>query len=282
MRHRTFTWEAGHTTGKMFTQLWAPENETTQAVIALVHGQGEHSGRYKHIAEFFTQRDCAVMAVDLTGHGRSVGKRGHVKGYEDYLADVEQLLLQVKEQYAGLPVFLYGHSMGGNISLNYALRNPVSPLFDHVVITSPWLKLAFDPPVLKEALGKIVRHIYGGYTEQSTLDVNLLSRDACVPKAYKEDPLVHSKISVSAYFGILEAGEFALANAQRLQRPCLLMHGEGDRITSHKASQAFAASAPQELITYKEWEGLYHELHNEVEWEEVAGLVYKWMEKQIG
>ena len=274
--YETFRWEAAHTEGRMMTHHWPLESP--EAVIALVHGQGEHGGRYHHVAHFMRKHDYATLAVDLTGHGVSAGKRGHVKNYDCYLKDTEQLIAQCAERYPDTPIYLYGHSMGGNIVANFALSEQYQNLFQKLIITSPWFRLAFEPPMAKVLMGKLVRGLYPSYTELSELDAQSLSHDPVVNRRYEEDELVHDSISVSAFFGVMEAGRYALDHASGLSHPTLLMHGTGDKVTSCQASEEFSEQASQSMIHFKAWDGLFHELHNEIEWKEVLQYVADWLE----
>lgn len=276
-QYQTFQWEASHSKGRMMTHHWALENP--KAVIALVHGQGEHGGRYHHVANFFQERGYAVLATDLTGHGVSAGPRGHIAKYKYYLKDAERLLLQAGEAYPSTSIYLYGHSMGGNIATNIALRREYASLFQKLIVTSPWYRLAFEPPRSKVLLGRLVRSIYPTFTESSELDTSALSHDATIIERYINDSLVHDKISVAAFFGLMEAGEYALKHALGLNHPMLLMHGTADSITSFEATKEFSDLASQSLMHFKEWDGLYHELHNETNWKEVLTYITDWLEE---
>ena len=121
---------------------WEPADEgRPRGVIALVHGMGEHVGRYRHVAEMFTEAGYAVIGFDQVGHGRTEGKRGHTKSYPALLDGIDAMLAEAKKRFPGAPIFLYGHSMGGNVTLNYVLRR--KPGIVGAIVTGPWLRLAF-------------------------------------------------------------------------------------------------------------------------------------------
>ncbi|UII34724.1 lysophospholipase [Fulvivirga ulvae] len=252
-------------------QLWYPATKPN-GVICLVHGFGEHILRYNHVAQAFNAAGYAFAGIDLRGHGKSGGKRGHTPSYDYLLSDLQLFVDTIKEKFTNLPLFLYGHSMGGNIAVNLLLRSNSQP-FEAAVITSPWLRLRFDPPKIKVAMGRLVRKIYPGYSEHNELNPDHLSRDTAVGKAYEEDPLVNHKITTETYFSIVEAGEWALQNATPIPIPVLIMHGSDDPITSPEASEKFAGKMNAE---FRLWKGMYHETHNEIGKEEVIDTIVQW------
>jgi alpha-beta hydrolase superfamily lysophospholipase len=273
----TFEWKWKSRDGlEMYARGWKPE--APKAVVVLVHGHGEHVNRYDHVAATFTQAGYAMQGFDLRGHGQSAGQRGHTPNYESLMNDITDFLADAQKRYPRLPVFLYGHSMGGNQVINYVLRS--SQGLKGVIATGPWLKLAFDPPAAQVMAAKVLNSIVSSFSLTSTLDQSFLSRDPEVVSKYAADPLVHDKISVRLYNGIYESGLWALEHAGELKIPMLLMHGSGDKITSAPASQEFAQKAGN-LVTLRIWDGFYHEVHNEPEKAEVIQVMVDWLEKQM-
>lgn len=257
----------------MYARGWAPQG-LPKAAIMLVHGHGEHVARYDHVAAALTEKGYALLGFDLRGHGKSGGPRGHTPSYDALMDDIASFSQLTDQRYAGLPRFLYGHSLGGNLVLNYALRR--KPDLHGVIATDPWLKLAFDPPAAQVALGRLINGFAPGFTQHSKLDTQGLSHDQVVVSAYNNDPLVHDKISVRLYVAIHESGLWALEHAAEFPLPLLLMHGAADPITSAKASQEFAQKAGNK-VTLKVWDGLYHEIHNELEKAEVFNFMLDWL-----
>lgn len=255
-------------------KIWLPESKPV-AVICLVHGFGEHIERYNHVAAAFTQENMALVGLDLRGHGKSTGKRGHTPSYDHLLQDLQLLINYVNARFPGVSLGLYGHSMGGNIVINYLLKNKPDGI-KAVVVTSPWLRLKFDPPKIKVALGGFMRKIYPQYSEANGLNPDHLSTDKSVGKAYVADPLVNDKITTEMFFAITEAGEYALEHAAPIPAPILVMHGSADLITSPEASREFANKINAE---YKLWEGMYHETHNENGKDEVIQAIVQWFKK---
>jgi len=276
MHYTDFSWRSPDQT-KMIGRVWIPIIPS-KAVIALVHGMGEHSGRYKKLAAFFTEQGYAVIAFDQRGHGKSEGKRGHVSNYSVLIDGIDELLDKAFIQFKDKPIFLYGHSMGGNLVLNYILRKPFK--VKGAIVTAPWLKLAFEPSPIIVKLARIMRNVWPGFSQSSGLNTKHLSRDSDIIKAYERDRYVHDKISSSFYMGVYEAGLYALRHAAELKTPLLLMHGTEDKITSETASRRFAESSKL-LTEYKDWEGFYHEIHNEPEKMEVFQHTLQWLNNQL-
>lgn len=261
---------------KLFGCRWKVENP--KGVICLVHGIGEHSGRYSHVAEFLNNAGYTLQGYDLRGHGKSEGQRGHIPAFETFMKDIDLLLESARQGSPGKPLFLYGHSLGGNQVINYLLRR--QPSLAGAVATGPSLRIAFDPPAFKVALGRLMNNLVPTFSQATGLDVQALSRDAGVVQAYINDPLVHDKISARFFVDVLDAGYWALEHAAELKTPLLLMHGSQDRLTSVKASQEFASRAGTNC-SLKIWDGLYHEIHNEPEKAQVFEYLQNWLDKSV-
>ncbi len=249
-----------------------------RAVICLVHGLGEHIGRYGHVAEFFSIRNIASIGFDQQGHGRTDGKRGHAKCLDSMLDDVDLLVKTARKQYPNSPLFLYGHSMGGNVVMNYVLRR--KPKLTGLVVSAPWIQLPVPPSPFLVLFGKVMNHLIPNLIQVSGLDVNELSNDPKVIEAYRKDPLVHDKISVRAGTALLGGAKWLDNFDGELTCPTLLMQGENDRITSPKGTADFAKRTKGD-VTWKEWQGLKHEIHNEPQQNEVLAFLVEWMERFI-
>lgn len=256
---------------ELYGKAWVPAD--TRAVVCLVHGLGEHIGRYQHVAHHFNSQGLAIYGCDQRGHGRSPGKRGHAR-QEQLWNDVETLMKKARSDHLDLPMFLYGHSWGGNIAANFVLRRDTREL-QAVVLTSPWLALSFQPPVWQVKLARMMAGIAPSFTQSNQLNPDHLSRDLKIGKAYRNDPLVHDKISAGLFLDTFNSGQYALEHARELRIPMLLMHGTDDEITSPEASEAFAKAS--ELVTLKLWPQYRHETHNELGKEEVLAYLTDWI-----
>lgn len=262
---------------QLFATNWAIENP--RAVIALVHGQGEHFGRYTHVAKWFNQHQIAVVGFDIQGYGQSEGKRGHAKNLDVLMDDIGLLLKKTRQLYPGTPLFLYGHSMGGGLVLNFVTRR--NPSLTGLIATGPWIRLAFEAPAIKVFAGQLMKRIWPILALPTGLETNYISKDEAVVKAYQEDPLVHSKLSAAAGIALLDAAKWLDSWAGTFEIPVLLQHGGDDKITSAKATQRFFERVNGD-VSYREWPGLYHEIHNEKVQEQVFAYTLTWMETKLG
>jgi len=250
-----------------------------RGVALLVHGFGEHSGRYEDsVIPFLTGKDWAVLAFDLVGHGRSGGKRGDCTGYAQLMEQVSEAWQKARERFPGLPALLYGHSMGGNLALNFVLRGLGHP--SALVASSPYLKLAFRPPAWKWWAGRLMYRLYPSITLPSGLDPAGISRDRAEVTAYCEDPLVHDRVSPRYSFPILEAGEWAIAHAADLAIPAFIAHGTADPIIDPAGSRQFSERAPESHLYWDQ--GGYHELHHETGRDHFFNALGAWLQDQTG
>ena len=263
---------------KLHACKWIPDSDPI-AVVAIVHGLSDHLGRYEQFSEFLNKNGIAVIGMDYQGHGKSPGKRGHVRSYDLLLSNIENLLIEARLEYNDTPLFLYGHSLGGNIVANYILQHQ-SKEISGSIISAPFFELAFNPPAWKTRTAKILNGVWPSLTLSNELDPMELSHDPLIGKAYLEDSLVHHKISARVYNNAITQGTWALDNARLLTYPTLIMHGTDDRLTSHKASERFGEKAGS-LATLKIWDGLRHEIHNENNKDDVMKFICNWIEKHI-
>jgi alpha-beta hydrolase superfamily lysophospholipase len=248
-----------------------------RAVVVLVHGLGEHIERYREWADLLNEQKIAFTGVDLPGHGRSNGKRGHIRSYSVTDEMITVLLQECRKTFPGIPLFIYGNSLGGGIVLDYIIRK--KPSVRGAIVTSPWLRLSFEPDKFKVKLAAFMKSILPSLVQPSGLNASHLSHDEEVVRKYKSDPLVHDKISVSLFDSAMKAGEYCLKNAGSLKIPLLLMHGSDDKICSPEASMEFARNAT--LAETRIWDGGYHELHNELFRMEVFNYIMGWINSKL-
>jgi len=268
----TFTFKLYDT--DFFGQYWEPE--ITKKVIVLVHGMGEHVSRYKEsVISHLIKNKFAVVAFDQFGHGKTSGKRGHCPSYQALLESIDLAIEKAHAIFPQKPIFLYGHSMGGNLVINYALRKNSD--IKGVITTSPFLRLAFNPPKWKVTLGKLLLKFWPSLTLPSELEVDAISRDKNEVKKYNDDSLIHDKVSPMFVFSVKDAGEWAIENANKLDVPMLILHGTGDRITDYKASETFVQNTQKASL--KLFEDGYHELHHDLCRDEFIETVLNWLNK---
>jgi acylglycerol lipase len=277
MQHLEFGWQTEDGL-QLYAQGWQPDTES-KGVACLVHGLGEHSGRYAHLAAFLNQAGYALLAFDLRGHGKSQGPRGHTPSCEALLDDIAHFLAEAAARYPDRPRFLYGHSLGGTLVINCALRR--RPNLAGVIATGPFLRAAFEPPAWKMNLARIMYSLWPTLALSNELDRQALSRDPEVVRAYNDDPLVHDRLTPRLTMDMLQSGLWALEHAAEFPLPLLLMHGGADRLCSAQASREFAAQAG-DGCTLKIWDGFSHEIHNEPEQGQVFAYLLEWLSGKLG
>jgi len=275
MTHQEFGFNLLNT--QFYGQYFTPS--IIKGAVILVHGMGEHSGRYtEFVIPKLVEQNLAVITYDQFGHGKTSGKKGHNPNFEALLDSLTKITEKAKEVFGGVPLFLYGHSMGGNVVINYILRRQHN--FKGIVATSPLLRLAFKPPKWKLSIGKVIQKIAPSITMPSELDANSISRDPIEVKKYINDSLVHDKISPNYSLTIFETGEWAIKNANQLKTQMLVIHGTGDKITDYKASKEFVDNTNGKA-TLKLFDDGYHELHNDLEKEKFIKSITDWILKTI-
>ncbi|GAB2697877.1 alpha/beta fold hydrolase [Paenibacillus thermoaerophilus] len=256
---------------------WRPDAEPPAGAVLLVHGMGEHIGRYEHVAAAIAGAGYACVGFDLRGHGRSGGRRGDAESYEHLLDDVDLALTRLREYAPDVPAFVWAHSYGGAIALNYAIRR--RPGLAGMVVTGPWLRLAFEPPAWKLAVGQVFRRVWPSFTMKRGIRSGRLTRIAEAEADAMSDPLNHGVISARSFFGAKEHGLRALREADGLPSPILLMHGGDDQVTDAGASRELADRLG-ERCTFRLYEGMAHELHNDWCKDEMLGEALRWLDER--
>ena len=258
-------------------RVWAAERP--RGLVAIVHGLGEHSGRYAALASDLVGARFTVVALDLPGHGQSPGPRGDIPSWpqvrDQVVPAMFTTLASLPGQPADLPRILLGHSMGAVIALDYAIGHPREIV--GVVSSAAALRTAL-PPWWKAALANVARIAAPSTGFPHGLDESGMSRDAEVRKLRKEDPLMHDRISPRLYQSMVEAQQRVLREGRRLAVPTLLLHGSADRVTDPKGSLEFNGAAPHgmaRLITYSE---AFHELFNDLSRDAVVNDLKGWLD----
>ena len=275
MKHEEYSWTSFDGLS-MFAQSWQPD--APRAVISLVHGVGDHSGRYPYFVPAMTDAGYAVNAFDLRGHGRSGGPRVHAPSYDALLRDIDVHLQNTRQRFPGLPHVLYGHSFGGAQVLCYTMKR--TPALAAVVASSPGLASGVRQPALKVAAGRLLSRL------TPTLHIPLgsptatLSTDPAWVSKSLQDPMFHKTLSARIGIIQLDANEWIRAQTS-FPVPLLLMQGTGDRYVDPQATIAFARNLAGD-VTLKVWDGLGHELHNELPRAEVLAFVRAWLDERVG
>lgn len=277
MKHYETTWKSKDGLD-IFAQAWGPDVVQPRAVACLVHGLGEHTGRYAHVAEALNKEGVILFGADLRGHGKSGGARGHINSIDDFMNDVDVLLEQAYTRYTGLPLFLYGHSLGGIIVLHYALKKKAN--IKGVIATSAGLHTALENQPMKIFLAKNLGSLFPTTSLASGLDTNGLSRDKSVVDAYNADPLNHNQVTLGFGKIMIDVVKWTLGHAKEFSYPLLLLHGKKDPVAFVSSSIEFAEPL-KEKCTLVLWDDGLHELHNEPEKAEVFKTMSLWMDARL-
>ena len=256
-------------------QEWRPEGAPA-AVLAVVHGYGEHGGRYRGLAENMAARGYAVHVYDLRGHGRSGGRRGHLGRFTDYLDDTAAYLEAVREEQPGLPLFLLGHSLGGLIATAYVEDRPTDALAG-LILSSPFLRLGMPVSPLRLSAARLLSVVAPAMNVGNTIDPTALSHERDVVKAYDTDPLNHHVATARWAAEVLAAQGAALSAAGAIRLPFLLLYGDADAVADPEASRELFTGAGSADKTMHCYEGYYHEIFNEIGRETVFADLAAWL-----
>lgn len=254
-----------------------------RGVALIVHGLGEHLGRYAHVARHLNGHGWAAVGCDHRGHGHSPGKRGALRDHHDLLHDLAAVIDAARQAYPQQPLVLIGHSLGGAIAARFAAAQAAPPE------SAPWVRalegLVLSSPALAIPIGPVQRLLLAT-VGQLTPDVAVsnglkpewICHNRATVAAYLADPLVHDRVTGRLTSWLLEAGECARGRAAQWHVPTLLMWGGQDRCVDPVGSQTFAASAPPAVVTCRPWPLLSHEIFNEVEHDQVLAAMSGWLQ----
>ncbi|MFE4104899.1 alpha/beta hydrolase [Almyronema epifaneia] len=262
---------------QLYYQLWLPAK--VRGGVILVHGIGEHSGRYEGLVQPLCQAGFAVASFDHPGHGRSPGQRGHIERWQDYQTNLKLFFQLVSTQLPQQPLFLYGHSLGALIALDYSLQ---SPQLAGLIISGTPVRPAgrFGNPVLI-AIARLLSQVWPTLTFKTQLDPSLLSRDPALRQQYLHDPLVHSAVTARWGTESLKAIARIKQQAAKVCCPVLMLHGEADQISLLAPSLQFFEDLGSADKTLKVYPGGYHEPHNDCDRAQVASDVITWLEQHL-
>lgn len=264
---------------RLYLQAWMPDQP--KAAILIVHGLGEHSSRYLHFVEKLNAIGVAVFTFDGRGHGKSNLPKptAYFDSYEDYLKDIDALYGKVQNYVAGVPTFVYGHSMGGGLVAAYVLK--YQPKTDGVVLSSPAIKEAEGTSKLLIAISSVISKFLP-HLKALKLDANKVSRIPEEVEKYLNDPLIYTEaIPARTGYELLRVMRYIQENAAEFKSPLLLIHGSDDGLTNPKGSEILFEKAKSPDKTLKIFPGGYHELINDLDREEVMNLLVSWVVDRI-
>ncbi|TGK00252.1 alpha/beta hydrolase [Leptospira langatensis] len=261
-QHKEFFIQSSRDNTKLYGQAWTKSG--ANRVVVFCHGFGEHSGRYSNLIQYFKDSDANFYGLDLRGHGKSEGKRGHAASFELFVDDLADFIQEVRKRENKDKILLLGHSMGGVVVIRYALEGINQDYIYGVVACSSALKIPTTAVQRAQiAIAGFLRKIAPSTTLDANLDTSLVSRDPEVVQAYIDDPLVHGKISFSMGYELFQQGEIANKKAGILRTPILILHGLADKIADPSGSLEFYNHLVYKNKRMKTYKGFFHELMNE-------------------
>ena len=264
--------------GQLFARAWG--DDASAPAVGIIHGLGDHSGRWERVGRTLAARGFAAYALDLPGHGRSEGKRGHVRSWDDYRVAVTRWMEMLREQDGERRWALLAHSMGALVALDWALRNPGS--IDALVLSAPPFELSLRPAALKVHAARLIGLLWPAFTQGNQIPPSLLTHDPEVIRAHRADPYVHFRISARLFLELQSIRRSLAKAAGTLSIPTLLIQGQADPVTSCVGSALWARAAKPGRVTYREYPGLFHEVLNEPEGPAILEEVVAWLERTLG
>lgn len=250
---------------------WEPKE--VKAAIVLSHGWSEHAGRYREFADWLTQQDYAVYALDHRGHGKSEGKRGHVRRWTDYARDLELLRSRVKHDKQ----YLLGHSMGGLIAILHGLEYPEQ--FSAVALSGPATDVSIPVPSIKRFLGNAMSSWFPRFTITNDIDPSVVCSDPAVVADYIADPFTHGKVTARWFCEYMKTVERVKQEANQISTPIAIWHGEGDALVEPWVSEAFFERLTTPHKQRKLVKGALHEILLEPSWRETSQDIKNWLEQ---
>ncbi|MBN2296663.1 MAG: lysophospholipase [Pirellulales bacterium] len=265
---------------RLFENRWTPEGDP-MALVVVIHGFTEHSGRYEQAAAELNQRGYAVAAMDLRGHGQSDGARTFIESFDEYVDDLDIHLARIRERWPGLPLFLFGHSMGGTIAIRQAMKRPESiERFDirGIILSAPALQVADSLFPILRRLAKLLSRLFPRM-RVVRMGSTYISRDPEAVAAFRNDPLVfHDRFPVRTGAELLDAMDDILANAEDLRLPFFLLQGTDDRVVCPRSCRRLIARAKSPDKELRLYEGFYHSLLHEIDREAVLQDIIDWLD----
>jgi len=261
----------------LYYQSWRPSNQT-RAVVVLIHGLGGHTGLFGNMIDHLVRQNFAVYSLDLRGHGRSSGQRGYINTWAEFRADLATLLNLVHTQLPQQPCFVAGHSLGAVIALEYVLYHPQA-VAGVIAISPPMGKVEISR--LRLALGTLFSRIYPRFSLSSGVSSSVGSRDPEVNLAYNQDALRHKRGTARLATEFFKTVDWIKQHSANLKTPLLILHGGGDRFVPPEGSRIFFEQltfADKERIEYP---GAYHELQNELNYQEILNDLTDWIERHL-
>ena len=254
----------------IFIRSWPSNNDPTYNII-IIHGLGEHSGRYKEFANFFIKKNIGVFSFDLIGHGKSDGLKGHISNMKDFTDSIEEVLIEVRKRFINTPIIIFGHSLGGCLALNYLIERK-SKEISLAIISSAWIETEIQIPKYLLIIQRVMHTLFPKVRLSNRLDTKDLSKDIKIVDKYKNDPLVHDRISLNLLSEINKTIKKIKNKDYNIEIPVLIIHGKKDKIISYKGSELINKKIKNSKL--KLYDNVYHEPHNDNERKEILEYYY--------
>jgi alpha-beta hydrolase superfamily lysophospholipase len=269
----------GYDGTQMFMALWRPDNDNPRALLIVIHGLGSHAGDFKNIGQYFAERGLAVFIPDMRGFGHYSGLKGHVMNFDEYVEDIQNLIMQVKDRYLNRITFLFGSSLGGINTIRFVIKYPRD--IDGLILQCPAVSQTLDISRGKRIAGHLLSLLNVKRYFASNLKYEEMTRNPSIVKEHETDPLRFEM--VTPRFGIegLKASDDAFKSATYIRIPVLLQQAGLDKAVNPKRSKEFFDHLSSIDKTWKLYEGLYHELHVEPERNLVLSDIEAWLEKRL-
>ena len=264
---------------RLFEQIWRPNHEP-KAVMAIVHGYTEHSGRYRHLAQIAMNKGIAVEAFDLRGHGRSSGSRGFVRDFRHYVSDLSQFLLRVRKRNTNQPVFLFGHSMGGTIAIQLIINEPI--LAHGLILSGAALTVGGSVSPTMQCVITTLSRWFPKLPTVSIGNGSVITQNPTAIKDYDQDPLVYrGRVPARTGAEVIQAIQSVQKQMENMLTPLLILHGTADRVTDPEGSRQLYARARSTDKTFKPYNGLSHSLLEESDRDLVLNDIFSWIAQRM-
>jgi acylglycerol lipase len=269
----------GHKNLNLYYQCWLPAKDPV-AILLVVHGGAEHSGRYTNLVDYFVPKGYAVCALDHRGHGKSEGLRCYVNQFSDYLNDLKTFFDIVHGEHGDTKIFLIGHSMGGTIAADYTVHHQHE--LAGLLLSGAALKIPSNRSPALIAVARMLSLLLPKMGISVLVDASAISQDKAVVDAYVNDPLVY-RGKIRARFGaeVIKALQILPRQMPKINLPILIMHGTADRLSDQEGSQMLYERVSSKDKTLKLYEGFYHEIFNEPGREQVFADMEAWLATHI-
>jgi alpha-beta hydrolase superfamily lysophospholipase len=264
---------------RMFLSIYRPDNDKPRALLIILHGLGSHAGDFREMGKYFAEKGLAVFIPDQRGFGHYSGLKGHVISFDEYVEDIQNLVMYVRDRYLNNVAFLFGSSMGGINAVRYASK--YSSEIDGLILHCPGVAQNLEVGFGKKIAGNLLSLLNVKRYIASEINFSDTTRNPKIVKQMETDPLRFEL--VTPRFGIegLKAAEDGYNSAESIKLPVLLQQAGADRLVDPVRSREFFDSLSSTDKTWKLYDGLYHQLHNEPEREQVLGDMEAWLEKRL-